>query len=115
MAIRPLENQLSDIGFKRLFPELCDEFRREAPFNNVIIAHEFLHTLGASDKYDPADGLPLFPLGFAEPEKEPRFPQRLAEIMGGRIPLSDYDAEIPGSLKHVIIGADTALEIRLIE
>jgi hypothetical protein len=89
--------------------------RKEASFNNVIIAHEFLHTLGATDKYDPANGLPLFPLGFAEPERKPRFPQQFAEIMGGRIPLSASDATIPASLKHVVIGAETALEIRLIE
>ena len=31
--------------------------------NNVIIAHEFLHTLGASDKYDLATNQPIFPIG----------------------------------------------------
>ena len=89
--------------------------RHEAGFNNVIIAHEFLHTLGATDKYDPANGLPNFPLGFAEPEKQPRYPQRFAEIMGGRIPVSTTDAMIPKNLKFVIIGTRTAEEIRLIE
>ena len=29
--------------------------------NNVVIAHEILHTLGASDKYDPATLAPLYP------------------------------------------------------
>jgi len=81
--------------------------------NNVIIAHEFLHTLGASDKYNPADGMPVYPTGFAEPEKSPRFPQRYAEIMGGRIAISDGDAIVPQSLKYVVIGARTAQEIRL--
>ena len=89
--------------------------RREAGFNNVIIAHEFLHTLGATDKYDPANGLPSFPLGFAEPDREPRYPQRFAEIMGGRIPLSTRDAIIPDNLKNVVIGRQTAQEIRLVE
>jgi len=89
--------------------------RRHAGANAVIIAHEFLHTLGATDKYDPATGLPQFPTGFAEPERQPRFPQRLAEIMGGRIPLADDDAVIPKSLGYVVIGADTAREIRLTE
>jgi hypothetical protein len=88
--------------------------RREAGFNNVIIAHEFLHTLGATDKYDPANGLPSFPLGFAEPDRIPRYPQRFAEIMGGRIPVSTTDAMIPSSLKHVVIGSLTAREIRLV-
>ena len=89
--------------------------RRQAGFNNVIISHEFLHTLGATDKYDPANGLPEFPLGFAEPKRIPLFPQRFAEIMGGRIPMSDTTAMIPDNLKHVLIGAETAQEIRLVE
>jgi hypothetical protein len=83
--------------------------------NQVVFAHELLHTLGATDKYDPHNGLPSYPLGFAEPEKLPRYPQRLAEIMGGRIPLSDDDAIIPDSLEKVVIGLETAREIRLVE
>ena len=83
--------------------------------NSVIIAHEFLHTLGATDKYDPANGMPEFPLGYAEPERTPRYPQKFAEIMGGRIALSDSDAMIPKSLKFVTIGQTTAEEIRLLK
>ena len=88
--------------------------KRQAGTNNVVIAHEFLHTLGATDKYDPANGMPDFPLGFAEPGKEPRFPQRYAEIMGGRIAVSATDAIVPKNLKFVTIGAQTAEEIRLV-
>ena len=87
--------------------------RRLAGSNNVIVAHEFLHTLGATDKYDPATGAPLYPTGFAEPDREPRFPQRYAEIMGGRIPIKEDDADIPSSLRYAIIGDLTANEIRL--
>lgn len=87
--------------------------RRYAGTNNVIIAHEFLHTLGATDKYNPANGLPEYPMGYAEPERTPLYPQRYAEIMGGRIALSNDDAMIPKSLKYVVIGDDTATEIRL--
>lgn len=87
--------------------------RRHAGANNVIIAHEFLHTLGATDKYNPADGLPRYPDGYAEPERKPLYPQRFAEIMGGRIALAKDDAIIPKSLKYVIIGDDTAAEIQL--
>ena len=87
--------------------------RRHAGANNVIIAHEFLHTLGATDKYDPATGLPAFPLGYAEPDRQPRYPQRYAEIMGGRIPLAQDDAVIPKSLRFALIGDLTAKEIRL--
>ena len=87
--------------------------RRQAGTSNVIIAHEFLHTLGATDKYDPSNGMPNFPGGYAEPQKSPRYPQRLAEIMGGRIAVSKNDAMVPKSLQYVTIGADTAREIRL--
>jgi len=86
---------------------------RQAGSNNVIIAHEFLHTLGATDKYDSANGLPLFPEGYAEPGRSPVHPQRLAEIMGGRIAVSEDDALIPKNLDYVLIGRETAEEIRL--
>ena len=87
--------------------------RRHRGQNNVIIAHEFLHTLGASDKYDPGTGLPLAPDGIAEPERSPLYPQRYAEIMGGRVALAEDDAVIPKSLKYALIGPLTAAEIRL--
>ncbi|NJD25377.1 MAG: hypothetical protein FIB06_08205 [Betaproteobacteria bacterium] len=82
--------------------------------NAVIIAHELLHTLGASDKYDPASGMPLWPQGYAEPEREPRLPQRHAEIMGGRIPVAPDRADIPESLADTLIGPETAREIGLL-
>jgi hypothetical protein len=83
--------------------------------NNVVIAHEFLHTLGATDKYDPANGYPIAPDGLAEPERSPLYPQTKAEIMGGRIPLAANDVVEPQSLKYVVIGPLTAQEIRLID
>ena len=87
--------------------------RRRRGSNNVIIAHEFLHTLGATDKYDPASGQPSVPDGLADPAKNPLYPQLNAEIMGGRIALAADDAVIPKSLKYAVIGALTASEIRL--
>lgn len=87
--------------------------RQQAGSNNVIIAHEFLHTLGATDKYDPADGAPIYPDGYADPDATPLHPQRRAEIMGGRIAVSEEIANIPRSLKLVMIGPKTAEEIRL--
>ena len=81
--------------------------------NNVIIAHEFLHTLGATDKYDPSDGQPSVPDGLGEPDRKPLYPQRLAEIMGGRIALAADEAVVPKSLKYAVIGPLTAHEIRL--
>ena len=81
--------------------------------NNVVIAHEFLHTVGASDKYDPATNQPLAPAGLGEPERSPLYPQRLTEIMGGRVALSPTRAEMPDSLRTVVIGPQTAAEIGL--
>jgi hypothetical protein len=87
--------------------------RRLRGRNNVVIAHEFLHTLGATDKYNPANAQPLVPDGLAEPDRSPLYPQKKAEIMGGRISLAEDDAVIPQSLKYVVIGPLTAQEIRL--
>jgi hypothetical protein len=88
--------------------------RSLAQRNNVVIAHEFLHTVGATDKYDAATNLPMFPDGYAEPDREPLYPQRNAEIMGGRIPLSDHQAVMPESVATARIGHKTAREIRWI-
>lgn len=79
--------------------------------NNVVIAHELLHTLGATDKYDPATNRPVFPDGYADPQARPRHPQTHAEIMGGRIPLSESELQTPMSMKRVVIGEKTAREI----
>jgi hypothetical protein len=79
--------------------------------NNVIIAHEFLHTLGATDKYDLRTNLPIFPQGYATPDQLPLYPQPFAEIMGGRQPLTESSASIPLSLDQVVIGDQTAHEI----
>jgi hypothetical protein len=89
--------------------------RRQQGSNNVIIAHEFLHTLGATDKYDPSNGQPIPPDGLGEPDRKPLYPQRYAEIMGGRIALAGDDAIVPKSLKYAVIGPLTASEIRLID
>ncbi len=89
--------------------------RRYRGTNNVIIAHEFLHTLGASDKYSAISGQPIGPDGLGEPDRQPLFPQRYAEIMGGRIALATDDSVIPKSLKYAVIGTLTASEINLTE
>ncbi len=85
--------------------------RLYASRNNVIIAHEFLHVLGATDKYDPATGMPAYPDGFAEPDRRPLYPQEKAEIMGGLIPLSKDEGVMPGGLWQTEIGPVTAREI----
>jgi hypothetical protein len=83
--------------------------------NNVVIAHELLHTLGATDKYDPVTQQPVYPDGYAAPDQQPLYPQEQAEVMGGRIPLSDTKAEMPGSLQNTVIGIKTAREINWIK
>lgn len=79
--------------------------------NNIVIAHELLHTVGASDKYELASGAPLFPQGFADPHQEPRYPQQRAEIMAGTRALSETEWQMPASLSQVVVGPATALEI----
>jgi hypothetical protein len=86
--------------------------RAMTPTNNVVIAHEILHTLGATDKYDPKTLAPLFPIGFAEPDLDPLYPQSLTEVMAGRYAIDSRTFEIPDSLDEVRVGPATALEIR---
>jgi len=83
--------------------------------NNMVIAHEFLHTVGATDKYDMATLAPIYPIGYAEPNKQPLLPQNYAEIMAGRIPITVRRAEQPDSLSDVVVGEQTAREIRWID
>ncbi len=79
--------------------------------NQVVVIHEMLHTLGATDKYDRATDLPIFPEGYAAPDQQPLHPQGLAEIMAGRRPLSLTEAEQVESPKHTVVGPKTAAEI----
>ena len=83
--------------------------------NNVVITHEMLHLFGATDKYNMATNLPDYPHGFAEPDRFPLYPQQWAEIMGGRIPVSENRADIPDTLNRTLIGALTAEEINWLE
>lgn len=85
--------------------------RKMTDSNAVVITHEILHTLGATDKYDISTGLPVFPVGYVEADRSPRHPQELAEIMAGKIPVSKTEAAIPKGLHQVIIGSQTAREI----
>ncbi len=82
--------------------------------NNIVIAHELLHTVGATDKYDEF-GRPVYPRGFAEPDKQPLYPQTYAEIMAGRISLSSERAVMPTSLRFCGINYETAVEINWLQ
>lgn len=77
--------------------------------NNIVIAHELLHTVGATDKYGQ-NGKPLYPHGYADPEGNP-FPQYKCEIMAGRIPVSESRSIMPDNLRKCVIGRMTAREI----
>ncbi len=79
--------------------------------NDIVIAHELLHTVGATDKYDLGSGEPLYPLGYGDPRQRPLYPQAQAEIMAVRRPLSAQESEMPRSLKGEVVGSATALEI----
>ena len=85
--------------------------KKMAGSNNVVMAHEMLHTLGASDKYDLRNGQPFYPHGYAEPRREPLLPQRFAELMGAYIPQSESEVKMPSSLAQTLVGLQTAREI----
>ncbi|MBA4501226.1 hypothetical protein [Marinobacterium marinum] len=84
------------------------DFQRQ---NNMVAVHEFLHTLGASDKYDSNTHQPVWPDGFADPTQAPLYPQTRAEIMAGRVQVSPGWALLPPDLEQVTVGAATAIEI----
>ena len=71
--------------------------------NDMVMAHELLHTLGATDKYDPASDAPRFPEGYGDPRQVPLYPQQFAELMAGR--QHDFAHSLgaagrPGRLRH---------------
>ena len=80
--------------------------------NDVIIAHELLHTVGATDKYDPGNDAPRFPDGYGDPRQVPLYPQRTAELMAGRRMLGPSQWQQVATLDDVVIGPETAMEIR---
>ena len=79
-----------------------------------VIAHELLHTLGASDKY-AAGGWPVFPHGYAEPDLPQSMPRQQAEILGGRYVNAAGRLVMPASLAQCVIGSMTAHEINFDE
>jgi hypothetical protein len=84
----------------------------QAAQNNIVIAHELLHTLGASDKYE-AGGMPRYPEGYAEPDLPQSALRREAEIMAGRLVGVRGDPVMPPGLARCVVGPLTAYEIGL--
>jgi hypothetical protein len=84
----------------------------QAGQNSIVIAHELLHTLGATDKYE-AGGKPRYPEGYAEPHLPQTAPRREAEIMAGRLLDGNGQAVMPSGLERCLVGPLTAYEIGL--
>jgi len=110
------ESLQHSLGLKKGLIGLVHAFSLETQTqqNNIVIAHELLHTVGAIDKYD-AQGNPLLPHGLAQPQLSPRYPQKSAEIMAGRIPHSNRRSEMAASLRYVRINPYTAAEINWVK
>ncbi len=110
---RPLAHSL---GMQKGLMGLVNAFAlpEQTDQNNVVIAHEILHTVGAIDKYTEY-GSPRYPIGFANPVRDPLFPQRYAEIMAGRIPTDTGTSYMAESLRSTQINQFTANEINWIE
>ena len=87
---------------------------RQAQQNNIVIAHELLHTLGATDKYD-AEGKPVYPQGYADAALPQQMPRHAAEIMAGRYVNAAGRLVMAASLGQCEIGAQTAHEINVDE
>jgi len=85
--------------------------RQMAARNRIIITHELMHVLGATDKYEPRTGQPIAPEGLANPGQIPLYPQQQAEIMGGRIAVSAGRWLYPAGLGQCVVGERTAAEI----
>ena len=83
----------------------------QASLHNVVITHELLHILGASDKYDLGSGQPIFPAGYANTSKRPLHPQSRAEIMARSIALGPASHRVAVYLRETMIGAETAAEV----
>ncbi len=79
-------------------------------FTLFVAAHELLHTLGATDKYDAA-GRTQVPDGLAEPDRTPLYPQIRAEVMARNRVLQPGQERPPDTLAELGVGPATAREI----
>lgn len=75
-----------------------------------VIAHETLHTVGAVDHRDRAGNI-AYPAGYAEPDRQPRYPQDKAEVMALGIPRNQTDEWRVRTLDDIVIGRWTAADI----
>lgn len=105
LKIHSVANRRTRSGF--VFASLDEDGIETAVIN---VGHELLHIFGATDKYEGERC--AYPTGYVEPFREPRFPQRFAEVMAQGIPLGEGQRE--GSLHsfgQTRVGVETAYEI----
>ena len=106
---RHLQHSLGlDKGLIAVVHAFADENHDEQ--NNIVIAHELLHTVGATDKYD-VNSEPVFPVGYAAPQQSPLYPQHKAEIMAIGIPETASNSHMANNLNECVIGEQTVKEI----
>lgn len=94
------------IGIVNLFAS-----SKQAEQNKIVVAHEVLHAFGATDKYDLSNNQPIFPIGYADPQQQPLYPQKKAEIMAVAIPSSADQSEMAGKLSKTLVSPLTANEV----
>ena len=85
--------------------------QKQSERNKVVLTHELLHAFGALDKYDIATTQPIDPIGYADPQQQPKFPQKRAELMGGYIPISATQSKMPEGLEQTVVNELTAREV----
>lgn len=108
-GLHSVADRRSRRGF--VFAPLSEEGRDTALIN---VAHELLHLFGALDKYD-GDRC-VYPVGWVEPLKEPRLPQRFAEVMAQGIPVAEGRREASLDLfEDMRVGVETAFEVGWID
>ena len=76
----------------------------------LTVGHELLHTVGASDKYDE-HGHAREPIGLADPDRVPPYPQDHAEWMVGEVAVAPGRGRLPASIEELRVGPTTAREI----
>lgn len=100
------------VGTKRNRIGVAFASERSEAWGNVlcVIAHETMHALGAPDHRLHDDTI-AHPQGYADPSKDPLYPQEKAEIMALGIPVSDKDERRVDGLEDVVMGLWTARAI----
>ena len=87
------------------------EQRKPKEYYVAALAHLLGRMMGAKPRYNE-NLQPEYPHGFAEPMLAPRYPQALAELMGVNIPISPTETKPIQSLDQLVIGLQTAQELR---